>query len=186
MSINNRSLRSNRGAAAASSGASSPSSSSASLASSLESRINTTSQKALDKINSTLDNLKTNTLPRAETKIKEKLHDMPAVLTNTQLRNLDDHKYSASGNTLLDPFRHAADRKLERRLLADYEETVALITADLRPDNYDAAIALADYPATIRGYGPVKAESAIKATALATEREEAFRTGVPQLAEAAE
>ena len=104
MSINNRSLRSNRGAAAASSGASSPSSSSASLASSLESRINTTSQKALDKINSTLDNLKTNTLPRAETKIKEKLHDMPAVLTNTQLRNLDNHKYSASGNTLLDPF----------------------------------------------------------------------------------
>ena len=88
---------------------------------------------------------------------------------------------------ILDPFRYAADRKLERRLLADYEETVSLITANLRPDNYAAAIALAGYPEKIRGYGPVKAESAIRATALATEREEAFRAGAPQqLAEAAE
>jgi indolepyruvate ferredoxin oxidoreductase len=89
--------------------------------------------------------------------------------------------------SFLDPFRHAADRKLERRLLAEYEETVRLITADLRPDNYRAAIALAGYPEKIRGYGPVRAESALKATMLATEREEAFRLGgAPQLAEAAE
>jgi indolepyruvate ferredoxin oxidoreductase len=88
--------------------------------------------------------------------------------------------------TFLDPFRYAADRRLERRLLAEYEETVRLITADLRPDNYRAAIALAEYPEKIRGYGPVRAESALKATVLATEREAAFRTGDPRMAEAAE
>jgi indolepyruvate ferredoxin oxidoreductase len=88
--------------------------------------------------------------------------------------------------TTLDPFRYSADRKLERRLLADYEETLALIGANLRPDNYLAAVALAAYPEKIRGYGPLKAESAAKATALATEREGAFLSGAPRLAEAAE
>ena len=88
--------------------------------------------------------------------------------------------------TMLDPFRYSADRKLERRLLADYEETLALIGANLRADNYLAAVALADYPEKIRGYGPLKAESAAKATALATEREGAFLAGAPRLAEAAE
>jgi indolepyruvate ferredoxin oxidoreductase len=88
--------------------------------------------------------------------------------------------------TMLDPFRYSADRKLERRLLADYEETLALIGASLRADNYDAAVALAAYPEKIRGYGPLKAESAARATALATEREGAFLAGAPRLAEAAE
>ncbi|MBN9023801.1 MAG: hypothetical protein J0H08_17280, partial [Rhizobiales bacterium] len=90
-------------------------------------------------------------------------------------------------NTILDPFRYSADRKLERRLLADYEETVELILADLRPDNHHAAAALARYPETIRGYGPVKVETATRAVAIATEREEAFRAlAPPALAEAAE
>ena len=34
---------------------------------------------------------------------KEKIKQMPAVLTNTQLKNLDEHKYSSGGSTLLDP-----------------------------------------------------------------------------------
>jgi indolepyruvate ferredoxin oxidoreductase len=88
--------------------------------------------------------------------------------------------------TMLDPFRYSADRKLERRLLADYEETLAIIGANLRADNYLAAVAFAAYPEKIRGYGPLKADSAAKATALATEREGAFLAGVPRLAEAAE
>ncbi|HET7716376.1 MAG TPA: DUF6537 domain-containing protein, partial [Bauldia sp.] len=88
--------------------------------------------------------------------------------------------------TVLDPFRHSADRKLERRLLADYEETLSLIAIHLRADNHLAAAALAEYPEKIRGYGPIKAESAAKATALATEREGAFLAGAPRLAEAAE
>jgi len=88
--------------------------------------------------------------------------------------------------TMLDPFRYSADRKLERRLLIDYEETLALIGASLRADNYIAAVSLAAYPAKIRGYGPLKAESAAQATAQATEREGVFLAGAPRLAEAAE
>jgi indolepyruvate ferredoxin oxidoreductase len=88
--------------------------------------------------------------------------------------------------TFADPFRYSADRRLEQRLLADYEETLSLIATNLRADNYLAAVALAEYPEKIRGYGPIKAESAAKAIALATEREVSFRSGAPRLAEAAE
>ena len=88
--------------------------------------------------------------------------------------------------TFADPFRFSADRRLEQRLLADYEETLSLIGAHLRADNYLAAVALAEYPEKIRGYGPLKAESAAKATALATERRAALVAGAPRLAEAAE
>jgi indolepyruvate ferredoxin oxidoreductase len=88
--------------------------------------------------------------------------------------------------TFIDPFRFSADRRFERRMLADYEETLALILAGLRPDNHAAAVALASYPETIRGFGPVKIENAAKATARATELEEAFRSGSPAVAEAAE
>jgi indolepyruvate ferredoxin oxidoreductase len=88
--------------------------------------------------------------------------------------------------TVLDPFRYAADRRLERRLLADYEETLRLIVASLRPDNYAAAVALAEYPEKVRGYGPVKAASAAKAAEFAAARREAFLAGVPRMAEAAE
>jgi len=38
-----------------------------------------------------------------EQKIKDKINQMPAVLSNHQLKNLDAHKYSSTGNTLLDP-----------------------------------------------------------------------------------
>lgn len=95
MSINNRLRSSRNSSAAAGTGGG--------AAASLESRFNETSHRALNKINNTIENLKTNTLPRAEHKIKEKIDDMTPVLTNAQLRNLDNHKYSASGNTLLDP-----------------------------------------------------------------------------------
>lgn len=101
-------LRSSRNAASTSDGGPQlqprpPLSPAAAAAARLESRINATSQRALDKINSTFDNFKTQTIPRAETRIKEKIDDMPPVLTNAQLRNLDSHKYSATGSTLLDP-----------------------------------------------------------------------------------
>ncbi len=88
--------------------------------------------------------------------------------------------------TVADPFRHAADRRLERRLLADYEETLSLIAAHLRADNYDAAVELAQYPERIRGYGPIKAEAAARAAEIASQRREAFLARAPRLAEAAE
>ena len=54
-------------------------------------------------INNTLNNIRTNTIPQAENRIREKLNDMPAILTNSQLKNLKDHQYACSGNTFLDP-----------------------------------------------------------------------------------
>ena len=50
-----------------------------------------------------LNNLKDNTIPRAENKIKEKLDEMTPVLTQSQLKVLNEHKYSSAGSTLFDP-----------------------------------------------------------------------------------
>ena len=62
--------------------------------------------------------------------------------------------------TLLDPFRFSADRKLERRLLADYEASLDEIAARMTPDNHAIAVQLAALPDAIRGYGPVKRDAA--------------------------
>lgn len=43
-------------------------------------------------------------LNKTETKLKDKISKMPAELTNAQLKNLDEHKYSSGGKTLLDPY----------------------------------------------------------------------------------
>jgi hypothetical protein len=45
----------------------------------------------------------TRKMNQTETKIKEKIKKMPPVLSLSQLKNLDDHKYSSGGSTLLDP-----------------------------------------------------------------------------------
>jgi indolepyruvate ferredoxin oxidoreductase len=56
----------------------------------------------------------------------------------------------------LDPFGYSADRKLERMLIADYERWLDEIARRLRSETYDTAVALAELPEKIRGYGPVK------------------------------
>lgn len=54
--------------------------------------------------NETIDRFQVNEkLNKTETKLKEKLSKMPAVLSDSQLKNLDKHKYSSGGSTLLDP-----------------------------------------------------------------------------------
>jgi len=58
--------------------------------------------------------------------------------------------------TWLDPFGHTEERRLERRLIADYERTVAELERGLTADNLDLAADVAALPATIRGYGHVK------------------------------
>jgi indolepyruvate ferredoxin oxidoreductase len=65
--------------------------------------------------------------------------------------------------TRWDVFALGAERKLERQLLADYEADIALILDRLTPDNLTAAIELAEWPATVRGFGPVKEKSALAA-----------------------
>ncbi|RNA33640.1 cholinephosphotransferase 1 isoform X2 [Brachionus plicatilis] len=50
-----------------------------------------------------INNFKKNHLPNAKNTIKKKIDKMPAILTDIQLKNLDNHKYSSGGSTLLDP-----------------------------------------------------------------------------------
>jgi indolepyruvate ferredoxin oxidoreductase len=56
----------------------------------------------------------------------------------------------------LDVFGYSAERKLERKLLADYEAMVDEILGKLAPHNHRIAVQLAAIPEHIRGYGHVK------------------------------
>ena len=55
-----------------------------------------------------------------------------------------------------DPFRHSADRRLERRLIGLYEDDLALACAAATPENLPLLRELLMLPQGIRGYGPVK------------------------------
>ena len=61
---------------------------------------------------------------------------------------------------VFDPFRFSTERRLERALLARFESDIEMIEAHLDATNFDAAVALARLPATIKGFGPVKEEAA--------------------------
>ncbi|MFZ5619382.1 MAG: indolepyruvate ferredoxin oxidoreductase family protein, partial [Pseudomonadota bacterium] len=63
----------------------------------------------------------------------------------------------------LDPFGRSEERRLERKLIDDYRETVADVARRLSNANLEAAIAIANIPDEIRGYGPVKLASIRKA-----------------------
>ncbi|PHQ15575.1 indolepyruvate ferredoxin oxidoreductase family protein [Marinobacter profundi] len=65
--------------------------------------------------------------------------------------------------TPLDPFGYTADRRLERKIIREYEADVAFLLKYLNTDHADAARNLAALPAKIRGYGPVK-ENAYRTT----------------------
>jgi indolepyruvate ferredoxin oxidoreductase len=61
--------------------------------------------------------------------------------------------------TVLDPFGHTAERKAERRLIAEYESLVAAVLASVTPDNHAAAMQLLGAAERIRGYGHIKRQS---------------------------
>ncbi|MDH0624173.1 indolepyruvate ferredoxin oxidoreductase family protein [Pseudomonas chengduensis] len=69
----------------------------------------------------------------------------------------------------LDPFGHSAERRLERELIEEYEANVAYLLAELKADNYRTAVALAEIPEQIRGYGHVKEAALTKAREQATQ-----------------
>lgn len=64
--------------------------------------------------------------------------------------------------SVIDPFGHSAERKVERELIGEYEELVELLLKEQRPDNYRTAVALAELPEQIRGYGHVKEHALVK------------------------
>ncbi|WP_276486882.1 indolepyruvate ferredoxin oxidoreductase family protein [Ectopseudomonas mendocina] len=65
--------------------------------------------------------------------------------------------------SVLDPFGHSAERRLERELIEEYETNVAYLLAEMNDGNYRTAVALAEIPEQIRGYGHVKEAALAKA-----------------------
>ncbi|MDX3928317.1 MAG: indolepyruvate ferredoxin oxidoreductase family protein [Shinella sp.] len=76
--------------------------------------------------------------------------------------------------TAFDIFGKTAERRMERRLIADYENLVATVQERLSPRNADAAVALLALYGDIRGFGPVKMAAAEKAHARERELLAAF------------
>ena len=64
--------------------------------------------------------------------------------------------------TAFDILGRTDERKAERQLIKEFEETIETIVAGLTPDNHAAAVELAALPLQIRGFGHVK-EAAITA-----------------------
>lgn len=67
--------------------------------------------------------------------------------------------------TALDLFGYTAERRMERKLLADYEADLELVRRKLAPGQIEAAAALLSVPALIRGFGHIKHANAEKASA---------------------
>ncbi|HLE66081.1 MAG TPA: indolepyruvate ferredoxin oxidoreductase family protein [Burkholderiales bacterium] len=65
--------------------------------------------------------------------------------------------------TALDPFGGTAERRTERALIGEYEQTVETLLAGLSRDNLALAVEVASIPETIRGFGHIKAKSVAEA-----------------------
>ena len=76
--------------------------------------------------------------------------------------------------TPLDIFGHGAERRMERKLIRQYERDMAEVLPKLAAETRDAIIALAELPLEIRGFGPVKMANAEKAA----KRREALLAGI--------
>ncbi len=81
--------------------------------------------------------------------------------------------------TKLDVFGYTAERRGERKLIADYEALMGEIAAKLTPANHAAAVALARIPEHIRGYGHVKDANLETAKKEEAKLLAAFRDPVP-------
>jgi len=65
--------------------------------------------------------------------------------------------------TKLDYFGRSEERRMERALIAQYEADMAALVGKITPELRDAAVALAELPLKIRGFGPVKQANVVKA-----------------------
>jgi indolepyruvate ferredoxin oxidoreductase len=71
--------------------------------------------------------------------------------------------------TWLDPFGYTADRRLERDLIAEYEQWIEGALPHLTPATHRLVTALAALPTQMRGYGHIKEANVAKARARRTE-----------------
>ena len=71
--------------------------------------------------------------------------------------------------TALDIFGYTQERRMERRLIADYEALIRELSASLSPENHALAIEIASLPAKMRGFGHIKARNVESAKACEAE-----------------
>ena len=88
--------------------------------------------------------------------------------------------------SVFDPFGYTAERRIERRLIADYEAMLEEVLAKLTPDNHHVAVGLAAIPEKIRGFGHVKMRHLAAAKADEAALLDQFRAGPAPLLRAAE
>ena len=88
--------------------------------------------------------------------------------------------------TILDPFGYSAERRLERKLIADYEATLTELLAGLDADNHHLAVGIAAIPEKIRGFGHVKRRHLAAAKADEATLLDQFRSPHPHHLKAAE
>jgi indolepyruvate ferredoxin oxidoreductase len=88
--------------------------------------------------------------------------------------------------TALDPFGYTAERRTERKLIADYEVLLSEILGRLTPENHAMAVGLASIPEKIRGFGHVKMRHLQTAKAEEGALLEQFRAALAPMLKAAE
>jgi indolepyruvate ferredoxin oxidoreductase len=91
----------------------------------------------------------------------------------TAMRGLAKLKFLRG--SLLDPFGHTAERRMERRLIVDYERTVDALIQSLDHDNHALAVEIACLPQQMRGFGHIKESNVAKTQALEAQLMDRFR-----------
>jgi indolepyruvate ferredoxin oxidoreductase len=85
-------------------------------------------------------------------------------------------KFKGLRGTAFDPFGYQQERRAERALIAEYETNIATLLSGLTDTNLTTAIAIAELPLAIRGYGHVKQESMAEAQTRLAELLQKFRS----------
>jgi indolepyruvate ferredoxin oxidoreductase len=71
--------------------------------------------------------------------------------------------------TVFDIFGYTKERRMERRLIVEYEATLREVADSLNSDNHALAVEIASVPAKIRGFGHIKQRNAESAKACEAE-----------------
>jgi len=95
-------------------------------------------------------------------------------------------KFKGLRGTPLDIFGYTEERRMERRLIGEYETLIGDVFEGLTSANYDIAIDLVSVPEHIRGFGHVKERHVTMAKRMEADLLARFRDPAPAPAQAAE
>jgi indolepyruvate ferredoxin oxidoreductase len=86
-------------------------------------------------------------------------------------------KFKGLRGTAFDPFGYSQERKIERHLIDDYQNTVGILLEGLTVDNLPLAVEIAQLPMDMRGFGHIKADNIAKTQAKQAERLAVYNEG---------